>query len=130
MKKEEIKPTGVETKSRVMKFLVCDTSGSISDSPWEEKWVASPIRCLDKAVDRNPGIIVVSFMRISIRKREVLLELSAALKRNSHTKQSPVLALLPSKNRRLTEDLKGANVDYVRYTGDAKPDSNFVGQII
>ncbi|MCF8081671.1 MAG: hypothetical protein K9M96_01125 [Deltaproteobacteria bacterium] len=126
MKKEEIKPTGVETESREMKFLVCDTFGSISDSPWEEKWVASPIQCLDKAVEWKPKVIVVSFMRISIREREALLELSAALKRNSHTKQCTVLALLPSKHRKLTEDPKQAKVDYIRYLGDAKPDSNLV----
>jgi len=128
--KKEIKPIGVETGGRDLKFLVCGTSGGIVDSPSEEEWVASPIQCLDKAVEWKPKIIVVSFMRISIREREALVELSAALKRNSHTKRCTVLALLHSKHRKLIEDLKLAKVDYVRYIGEASLDSNLVREII
>lgn len=128
--KKEIKPIGVETRSRDLKFLMCDTSGGIADSPSEKEWVASPIQCLDKAVERKPKIIVVSFMRIAIRERDALVELSAALKRNSHTKLSTVLALLPSKHRKLIEDLKRAKVDWVQCIGDAKLDSSLVREII
>lgn len=128
--KKKSKPNGVETGSRDLKLLVCDTSGSVSDSPSDEQWVASPVQCLDKAVDRNPKIILVSFIRLSIREREALVELSAALKRNSHTKQSTLLALLPLKHRKLIEALKRANVDYTRYLGDAKLDSSLVWKII
>lgn len=124
------KPDGVENGSRDLTFLVCDTSGSVSDSRSEEQWTASPIQCLDKAVDRNPKIIVISFMGISIREREALVELSAALKQNSHTKHCAVLALLPAKHRKLIEDLKRANVDYARHIADSKTDSNLVRQII
>lgn len=128
--KKEIKPIGVETGGRGLKFLVCDTSEGIADSPSEEEWVASPIQCLDKAVERKPKIIVVSFIRISIRKREALVELSAALKRNSHTKRCRVLALLHSKHRKLIEELRLAKVDYVRYIDEARLDSNLVREII
>ncbi|MBN1356641.1 hypothetical protein JXA40_10315, partial [bacterium] len=41
-----------------------------------------------------------------------------------------VLALLHSKHRKLIEELKLAKVDYVRYIGEAKPDSNLVREII
>jgi len=128
--KKKIKPIGVETGGRELKCLVCDTSGGIADSPSEEEWVASPIQCLDKAVEWQPKIIVVSFIRMSIRERGALVELSAALKRNRHTKRCSVLALLHSKHRKLIEELKLAKVDYVRYIGEAKLDSNLVGEII
>jgi len=115
---------------RKLKFLMCDTSEGIADSPSEEEWVASPIQCLDKAVEWEPKIIVVSFIRISIREREALVELSTALKRNSHTKRCSVMALLHSKHRKLIEELKLGKVDYVRYIGEAKLDSNLVREII
>jgi len=129
-KNEEIKPIGVVIGVRNLKFLVCDIAGGIADSPSKEEWVASPIHCMDRAVEWKPKIILVSFMLISIREREALVELCAALKRNSHTKQCAVLALLCSKQRKLIEDLKRAKVDYVRYIGDARLDSSFVWEII
>ena len=112
-----------------MRLLVCDTAGGAADSP-SEKWVSSPIQCLDKAVDWKPGIIVVSFLRVSIREREALMELIMALKRNSHTKHRPLLTLLHSRNRALIEDLEQAKVDYVRHIGDAKQDASLVREII
>ena len=131
MKKEEIKPIGVATGGRNLKFLVCDTAGGIADpSSPEEEWVASPIQCLDRAVEWKPKVVVVSFGQISIQEREALVELSAALKRNSHTKQRTLLALLHSKHRKLIEDLERAKVDYVRHIGEIKLDSGLVREII
>ena len=116
---------------RTLRFLLCDTAGNVGErwSPGGE-WVSSPIQCLEKAIDKKPGIIVIRFGKMPIREREALVELSAALKRNIHTQKCPVLALLHSKNRKLIEDLKQANVDYVRYIGDAGLDSNRVRGII
>jgi len=130
MKREAIKPIGVGTEGH-LRFLLCDLAGGIVDpsSPGEE-WVTSPIQCMDKAVDWKPNIIVVSFGQMPIRERDALVELSAALKRNSHTKQCPVLALLSSKHRKLIEDLKRAKVDYVRYIGDVRLYSTQVEAII
>ena len=109
---------------RTLRFLICDTTGNVSEllSP-DEEWVLSPIQCLVKAVDGKPEIIVVRFGQIPIGEHETLVELSAALKRTSHTRKCPVLALLHSKHRKLIEDLKQAKVDYVRYIGDAGLDS-------
>jgi len=116
---------------RTLRFLLCDTAGNVGEqwSP-EGEWVSSPIQCLEKAIDKKPGIIVIRFGKMPIREREALVELSAALKRNIHTQKCPVLALLHSKNRKLIEDLKQANVDYVRYIGDAGLDSNRMRRII
>jgi len=117
--------------ARALRFLLCDTTGNVGElSLREEEWVPSPIQCLDKAVDGKPEIIVVRFGKIPIREREALVELSSALKRNSHTQKCLVLALLHSKHRNLIEDLKQAKVDYVRYVGDAKLDSTQVREII
>ena len=112
-------------------FLLCNTTGNVGElwSP-EAEWVSSPIQCLEKAIDKKPGIIVIRFGKMPIREREALVELSAALKRNIHTQKCPVLALLHSKNRKLIEDLKQANVDYVRYIGNAELDSTRVRNII
>ena len=130
MKREAIKPIGVDTEGH-LRFLLCDLAGGFVDpsSPGEE-WVASPIQCLNKAVEWKPSIIVVSFGQMPIREREALVELSSVLKRNSHTKQCPVLALLRSRHRKLIEDLERAEVDYVRYIGDAKLASSLVRKII
>jgi hypothetical protein len=95
----------VKAGERYLKFLVCDTAGDVDDSPSEEEWVASPIQFLDKAVERKPKVIVVSFIRISIRERGAFLKLSASQKRNSHTKQCAVLAILSSKHRKVIEEL-------------------------
>ncbi len=130
MKREEIKPIGVDT-GRSLRFLLCDIAGGIADpSSPEEEWVASPIQCLDKAVDLKPEIIVIYFRQMPIRERETLVELSAALKRNSHTQQCLVVALLYSKHRKLIEELERVQVDYVRYISDAKLDSSLVREII
>ncbi len=128
--KEKIIPIDEDT-GRNLRFLLCDTTGNIANlSSPDEKWVSSPIQCLEKAVDVKPGIIVVSFGQMPIREREALVELSASLKRNSHTKQCPVLALVHSKHRKLIEDLGRAQVDYIRYIGDAKLGSILVREII
>ncbi|MFO8088903.1 MAG: hypothetical protein R6U13_03635 [Desulfatiglandaceae bacterium] len=96
----------------------------------EEEWASSPIQCMEKAIDKKPGIIVILFGKMPIREREALVELSAALKRNIHTRRCRLLALLYSKHRKLIEDLKQAKVDYVRYIGDAELDSTRLREII
>lgn len=117
--------------AQASRFLLCDTTGNVGELLFpEEEWVSSPIQCLDKAVDRPPGIVVVRFGKMSIQERETLVELSAALKRNSHTRMYSVLAMLHSKHRKLIEDLNRAKVDYVRYVGDEKLDSTRIREII
>lgn len=120
-----------ERPARALRFLLCDTTGNVGEmsSPAEE-WVSSPIQCLDKAVDEKPGIIVIRFGKMTIRERDSLVELSAALKRNSYTRTRSILALLHSKHRKLIEDLNQAKVDYVRYVGDAVLDSARIREII
>jgi len=130
MKKEETKSTGADTGGN-LRFLLCDIACGIADPPSpKEEWVASPIQCLERAVDWKPKIIVILFGQMSIREREALVELSTALKRNSHTKQCPVLVLLRSKHRKLIEDLERAKADYVRYIGEVKLNSSIVREII
>ncbi len=68
--------------------------------------VRSPILCLDQAVDGNPDIIAIRFGKMPSRERETMVELCGALKRNSHTRKTPVLVLLHSRHRRLMEDLE------------------------
>ena len=111
--------------------MLCDIGNNVNEvSSSNEEWVSSPIQCLDRAVEWKPEVVVVSFGQISIQEREALVELSAALKRNSHTKQRTVLALLHSKHRKLIEDLERAKVDYVRHIGEVKLDSALVREII
>lgn len=100
---------------RELDFLMCDITHEVESTFPVRKWVSRPIQCLDMAVDRSPGLIVIRFGRISIRERKTLVELSAVLKRNSHTRECPILALLHSRHRNLIEDLAQANVDYIRY---------------
>ena len=116
---------------RRLRLLLCDGTGAVS-GPWPEaeEWVSSPIRCLDSAVDCLPGIIAVRFGEMPAPQREALLELITALKRNSHTRERPLLALLHSKHRRLIEDLARSKVDFIRCVGDIVLDSTHLGEII
>lgn len=108
-----------------LRFLVCDTTSNVGKlSSSEEQWVPSPIRCLDMAVDGNPGLIVISFGEIPMKERDTLVELSTALKRNRHTRHCPILALLHAKHRKLLEDLQQAKVDFVRFIEGDKLDSS------
>lgn len=131
MKKQDNKSNELKNRKGNLRLLVCDTSGGIAHTISDrEEWVTSPIRCLDRAVEWKPDIIVLSFMNISIREREALVELSASLKRNSLTGNCIILAILPSKHRRLVEDLMRAKVDFVRYVAGDKPDPDFVNELI
>jgi hypothetical protein len=85
---------------------------------------------MDKAVDENPGIIAVRFWSMPIREREALVELCTALKRNSHTRKTPVLALLHAKHRKLLEDLERAGVDFVKFIGKTTLSSTLTQEII
>ena len=117
--------------ARTFRFLLCDTTGNVGElSSLEGEWASSPIQCLNKAIEKKPGIIVIRFGKMTILEREALVELSAALKRNIHTRTCPILALLHSKHRILIEDLKQAKVDYVRYIGDTRLDSTWMRKII
>jgi hypothetical protein len=103
-----------------LRFLVCDITDNIDGRiSSHTEWVSSPIQCLNQAVDRNPGVILIRFDRMPIRARETLVELIAALKQNRYTQKCSVVALLHSKHRQLIEDLKRVDVDYIRYIGDA-----------
>jgi len=92
-------------------------------APAEEIWVSSPIQCLDKTVDEAPELIIICFGQISIKEREALVELCAALKRNRHTRHYPVVAMISGKQRILLESLNRAGVDFVRYIGEMTLDS-------
>jgi hypothetical protein len=126
---EETKLSG-RRPARNLLFLLCDPTGNNDLSTPEEAWASSPIRCLDKAVDENPRIIVVRFAQVPVQERETLVELCAALKRNSHTRDYPVLALLRSRHRKLIEDLERAKLDYVCYVDDAGLESTRIREII
>ena len=110
---------------RHVRILLCDATGNVGglSSP-EAEWVSSPVQCLNRAVDLKPEFIMIRFGRLPIRESEALVELSAALKRNSHTRKCSVLVLLHSKHRKLMEDLNGARVDFVKYIGKIRLDSN------
>ncbi len=130
MMNEEI--TSIDKRSaQTLRFLLCDTIGNVGElSSPEEEWASSPIQCLEKVIDKKPGIIVIRFGEMPIREREALVELSAAIKRNSHTRRCLLLALLHSRHRILIENLNQAKIDYVRYIGDDKLDSIRMREII
>ena len=113
------------------RFLLCDTAGSFAPSIAEGQWACSLIQCMDRAVEQTPAIIAVRFGPIPIREREALVELCTALKRNSHTRNCSIVALLHSKHRRLLEDLQQADVDFVRLIGgDTKLDGARMREIV
>jgi hypothetical protein len=128
--KEEISADNKDL-ARPLRFLLCDTTCNIGElSSPDEDWVCSPIQCLDKAVEKNPEIIIVRFGKMPFRGREALGEQIASLKPNSRSQRSPVLALLHSTHRKLIEALARAKADYIRHVGDDKLDSNQLQQIV
>ena len=120
-----------ENMNRKIRILICDTVGKVAAVAFpESQRVASPIQCLSMAVSSVPDVIVIHFGRTSIQERMALVELAAALKRNRHTNESLVLALLKFKHRRLVEDLAGAAVDYLKIVGDAELGSEQLHDIL
>jgi len=123
--------TSDERPERNPRLLLCDITGNVGAfSSSEEERVLSPVTCLNRAVDLKPELIVVRIGRIPLREREALVQLSAALKRNSHTGKCTVLALLHSKHRKLIEDLNRAGADFVKYIGKITLDSSRMRKII
>lgn len=123
--------TSDEGPARNHRFLLCDAAGNVDEfSSPEEEWVSSPVQCLNRAVDIKPELIVVRIGRIPLREREALVELTAALKRNSHTRKCPVMVLLQSKHRKLIADLNRAGVDFVKYIEKIMLDSSQMRKII
>jgi len=112
------------------RYLLCDASGQPELKSDTEEWVRSPIQCLDRAVDGNPGIIVVRFGPMPIRERETLVELCAALKRNSRTRKKTVLALLHGKHHGLMEALERAGVDFVKFIAETPLSSSLMIEMI
>jgi hypothetical protein len=112
------KATISRRRGHAVRFLVCDITGQFELTSSEGEWAMSLIQFLDKAVDLKPGITVVRFGEMEISERKTPVELCAALKRNRHTRERPVLALLPAKHRRIMEELAGASVDFIKFVGE------------
>lgn len=113
------------------RFLVCDTAGKTGPpASTDGEWVRSPLECLYKALESSPGIVIVRFPETPVWRREALIVLCAALKQNSETKETPLLALLPTKHRRLTEELHQAGVDFIKCLGDAHLDAVLILETI
>ncbi len=129
MKQKTSSIDGVQVRN--LRFLLCDVTCNVDElSSSDEAWVSSPIQCLDKAVDSNPELIALRFGWMTIQEREALLELATVLKRNSQTRNRPILALLHSKHRKLLEDLNEAGVDFATYAGDVTLNSSQMQAII
>lgn len=95
-------------------ILICDPRYNVKNAEYTDLDVtASPIRCLDRATEEHPGFVVIRFTDDLISERRILVELCAALKRNKNSRESQILALLPTKHRLLLEELKQAGVDYI-----------------
>ena len=123
--------TVIDRTAHDTQFLLCDPAGNVTERiSTDEEWVASPISCLDRAIERRPTIIMVRFGQVTIRERDALVELIGVLKQNSHTRDIPVLALLDSKHRGLLEDLDQVGVNSIKYVGEIALESTQLQGII
>lgn len=111
------------------RYLLCDSSGEFELQSEDGEMVRSPVLCMDRAVDGDPSIIAVRFPEMPIREREELVELCTVLKRNTRTRNRPLVALLPAKHRKLMEDLEQAAVDYVKFIGVTSVNSIALSEI-
>lgn len=71
---------------------------------------------MEKAFIGNYDLFVIQFATQTIKQREALTELCAVLKRHHPTRHIPIIALLPSKHRRLLEILNTITVEYAKIT--------------
>ncbi len=113
-----------------LRYLLCDVSGRFEPESEGEECVRSTTQCLDRAVEGSPGIIVVRFGPMLIQQRDALVKLCVALKGNTQTRNSPLLALLHEKHRGLIENLKRAGVDFVKFFAETRLTSSLMIQMI
>jgi hypothetical protein len=113
-----------------LRYLLCDDSGRYEPKPIGEEWVHTPAQYLDRAIERNLGMIAICFGPMLIQERASLVELCALLKRNPLTRNCPLLALLHEKHRGLIEDLKNAGVDFVKFIDDKRLSSSLMIEMI
>ncbi|NTV42304.1 MAG: response regulator [Syntrophobacteraceae bacterium] len=113
-----------------LRYLLCDLSGRFEPESEGEECVRSTTQCLDRAVEGTPGIIVVRFGPMLIQQRDALVKLCVALKGNTQTRKSPLLALLHEKHRGLIENLKRAGVDFVKFIAETRLTSSLIIETI
>jgi len=113
-----------------IRYLLCDVSDRFEPEAEDEEWVRSTTQCLDRAVEGNPGIIVVRFGPMLIQQRDAVVKLCVALKGNTQTRKSPLLALLHEKHRGLIEGLEHAGVDFVKFVAETRLSSSLMSEII
>jgi len=115
---------------KTLRYLLCDVSGRFEPESEGEECVRSTTQCLDRAVEGSPGIIVVRFGPMLIQQRDALVKLCVALKGNTQTRKSPLLALFHEKHRGLIENLKRAGVDFVKFFAETHLTSSLMIQMI
>jgi hypothetical protein len=115
---------------KTLRYLLCDISGRFEPKSEGEEWVGSTTQCLDRAVEGKPRTIAVRFGPMLIQQRDALVELCVVLKRNTQTRKTPLLALLHEKHRRLIEDLKHANVDFIKFIAETHLSSSLIIKMI
>ena len=113
-----------------LRYLLCDISGRFEPKSEREEWVGSTTQCLDRAVEGKPRTIVVRFGPMLIQQRDALVELCVVLKRNTRTRNAPLLAMLHEKHRGLIEDLKHAGVDFIKFIAEKPLRSSLMIEMI
>ena len=84
--------------------------------------VSSPMDCFHEAAENTFDLVAVFNKHRSLKECNPLLELCAALKRNTRTLHIPLLCLLPLKHRQLLEQLQKTGVEYVMFYDPRDPD--------
>jgi len=112
-----------------LRYLLCDVSGRFEPKSEGEEWVGSTTQCMDRAVDGEPGIIVVRFGPMLIEQRDAMV-MCVVLKRNTRTRKALLLALLHEKHRGLIEDLKHAGVDFIKFIAETRLSSSLMIKMI
>jgi hypothetical protein len=104
------------TECRQLRILFYPSSLDPPDLEGMELQVAtSPISCLCMAIEESIDLIVVAFCNNTLKERDALVELCAALRSNRCTKSIPLLCLVPSKHRALLERLQRAGVIHAMF---------------
>jgi hypothetical protein len=124
---DQSKNDGGERRMETERCLVLDPRGALGRQCAGEERVFTTARCLERAAEGGPRMVVILFGSNSNARRGGLVDFVSILKSNAKTADVAVVAVLPARHRLLIEALKMVRTDYVLIIPEKTTDSFCIG---